>query len=57
MGPPALLLRSGSNDLGTGDVGVACAAGGTGDDGVAFMKPNADPGTALAAAGCLDRYK
>mmetsp|Transcript_23327 Transcript_23327/g.44230 ORF Transcript_23327/g.44230 Transcript_23327/m.44230 type:complete len:210 (-) Transcript_23327:1343-1972(-) len=46
------MLRSGSNDLGEAGVGVACGAGGgTGDVGpVAFMKPKADPGTAVGAA-------
>ena len=40
---PLPILKRGSK-VAVGEAGVACAGGGgTGDDGVAFMKPNADP--------------
>mmetsp|Transcript_8333 Transcript_8333/g.18679 ORF Transcript_8333/g.18679 Transcript_8333/m.18679 type:complete len:254 (+) Transcript_8333:408-1169(+) len=47
--PGMPMLRSGSNDLEEGEVGVAAATGGGAGHvgavvGVAFMKPNADPG-------------
>mmetsp|Transcript_5860 Transcript_5860/g.10490 ORF Transcript_5860/g.10490 Transcript_5860/m.10490 type:complete len:220 (-) Transcript_5860:1290-1949(-) len=46
------MLRSGSKDFGEGGAGVTCAGGGgTGDVGVAFMKPKADPGAAAALEG------
>jgi len=53
--PDMPILRSGSNDFGEATAGVTCAGGGgTGDAGVLFMKPNADPdaGGAALAGGC-----
>lgn len=50
MGMP--MPRSGSNCLVDGVVGDTAGTGcvGPGDAGVAFMKPNADPGNAAGAA-------
>lgn len=48
------MVRSGSNDGVAGDATVA-GGGGTGEVGVAFIKPNADPGAVGSAAlpvGC-----
>jgi len=44
--------RSGSNDAVDGVPGDAAVTGGggTGETGVAFMKPNAEPGTGDSAA-------
>ena len=53
--PGIPMLRSGSKDLGAGEVGVACAPGAApGDVGVAFMKPNEEPVADGAAVACGD---
>lgn len=54
--------RSGSNEAEDGVAGDAAVAGGggTGEAGVAFMKPNADPGTVDSAVfpeDCKDLHR